>query len=356
METVILQSETGQQTQVPVDKLRDSRFLASLLDCSHDTTVPFPNKFTAVYHIYTNYLLGTAKLISDQKLVKLSLELADFLDHEQFALYSIDCLLLLPDTEVAALLTSLRCNDELRDKIYIHCPLFLLPDSYNRPQHPFFQTWLDRNCDRNCSRQLVCGKHLYKYELTSSVMPSQIDPAYTINSLSCHSKPLSARQFVVDGNYLSWYADSKLPYKLGKYRDGQLHGQWQVYFANGKLAGEAHYRMGRRSGEWKMWSSELVESVESAAANKPIFTCLVDLDGNTNGQIIDIDLPVIGRVPIQYRCVGERASFYYLNSTDDHINWQGTIVSNPLAPNHYVFEGLFEVVKGLLEATLDPQL
>ena len=202
-----------------VDKLKQSSFLTNLLACSQETTVPFPSKFTAVYSIYTNYLLGTAKLISDQKLVKLSLELADFLDHEQFALYCIGCLLLLPGTEVAVLLTSLRCNDELQHKIYLHCPLFLLPDSYNRPQQPFFQTWInrncERNCDRNCDRQLVCGKHLYK-------------------SLSCYRKPLSAREFVVDGNYLSWYADGKLPCKLGKYRDGQLHGCWQVYFANGK--------------------------------------------------------------------------------------------------------------------------
>ena len=52
-----------------------------------------------------------------------------------------------------------------------------------------------------------------------------------------------------------------------------------------KMASEAHYRMGRRSGEWKMrlpGSVESVESMESAITNKPIFTCLVDLDGNIN--------------------------------------------------------------------------
>ena len=63
---------------------------------------------------------------------------------------------------------------------------------------------------------------------------------------------------------------------------------------------------------------------------------------------------MIGRVPIHCRCVGELASFYYLNNTDDHINWQGDIVSNPLAPNHYMFEVLFDIVKDLLGVTLPP--
>jgi len=381
MELVTLELDSDKGRQVPVNKIRASKLFASLIDCCHTATIPFPGKFSAVYDTYTDYLSSnndssnSNKMITDQKLLKTSLELADFIEHEQFALYCIRSLIQLSSTDVALVISNLRCNSELQEKIYLYCPLFLLPENYVNPRHPFFDIWLNRNC----GKELLCGKYLYKYELSSAN-----NGVHDIEALILYSRSLSAREFVIDGEFLSWYHSTKSLYKLGKYRNGQQHGTWRVYYPNGSLAGEAGFMLGKRCGEWKIWplvtssEDELPgDNVVAAAANtntnnditantaantstatvKPSFECVVDGDGGLSGRITDTHIPPLGTVSIQFRYDGERCTFYYLNAADDHTNWGESGYNNSvLTPRHYIFSELITTINGLLDRVLWPRV
>jgi uncharacterized protein YdhG (YjbR/CyaY superfamily) len=60
---------------------------------------------------------------------------------------------------------------------------------------------------------------------------------------------LNARYPKKDGTFLEYY-DNGYPKQQGKYRDGQMHGQWSWWRRDGSLMRTGSFREGEKTGEW----------------------------------------------------------------------------------------------------------
>jgi antitoxin component YwqK of YwqJK toxin-antitoxin module len=92
----------------------------------------------------------------------------------------------------------------------------------------------------------------FAFFLALFTVQAQIELARTYNQdgqLSAVWYELGPEQVQV----IRFYPNGELQ-EIGQWYQGQMHGPWAMWAENGHKIGEAHYRFGRKTGCWKLWS------------------------------------------------------------------------------------------------------
>jgi len=73
-----------------------------------------------------------------------------------------------------------------------------------------------------------------------------------------------APKFEKEGDLIKgtfYYEDGTIR-QQGTYKNGELHGEWMAYDAEGKKQSMANYAEGKKTGKWFFWSSDKLTEVD----------------------------------------------------------------------------------------------
>tara|TARA_Y100001935_G_scaffold255119_1_gene266629 strand:+ start:1830 stop:2189 length:360 start_codon:yes stop_codon:yes gene_type:complete len=60
----------------------------------------------------------------------------------------------------------------------------------------------------------------------------------------------------------TYYHDNGEIAQTGYYKDGKLHGEWEMFDEKGQKVAVGTYDMGKRAGKWLFWEGKMLKEVD----------------------------------------------------------------------------------------------
>lgn len=298
----------GDKYSVPLDKIKNSHFYSSLLECYPTTdSLPLLQNFPSeVSDDYVVFLLSSNK--KSKETLKLCFDQSSILDDEQYFDYCYQQLIanlifyqdiifevndnirnkiydklllfsvnvLLEHYEEHKILIE-RGPTSFQEKIYLALPLVLIPQQYIKDD-VFFNQWLKRNSCKN----IVVGNYTYRHIITHALRNKQLTSyrnkiPYGLN-ITWDESGIKIRQFTaneigIDGICYEWYNSGSL-LETTHYKNGEKHGLSTRYWSNGNKKAEMLYDNGIITKYHHQWYESGLLKSEAGMLNGYYHSCV----------------------------------------------------------------------------------
>jgi len=249
MYTTISINDDGEQSvqklvQVATDRIKQSELFANMLDqYGSDTILTFPQQYNDVADTYIKFINDDTSYVKDVKsptILKLCFELCHFISHQQFFNFLMEQLF------STWSLNSKIINDmgdNLQREIYLCCPYFFLPISY-QTNLTFLKFWIPNNNTTIC----VEGK----YYFAQCTFDNKVCDTKHLRIIDPKCSKIQNTEFVTHGTSRIWSpVNDDNGQQILVIEDNFVHGLCinNIQYHNNGQVGEINYYDSNGSGK-----------------------------------------------------------------------------------------------------------